>query len=375
MALRVLLLVNSLGMGGAERHTLQVAGALADRGADVVVDSLRGGSHYEISDPRIKLRSTGGNGLVDLSALWRLARFIDAYKPDIVVGVSDRPLYYARLARALSIAQSFSLVAIRHGTGFARPRDRLLAPLNRYIVNQCDLVIYVSRLQRDWWVSRGHLGKKSFVILNAVDCSYFAVPSEEQRAARRVALGIGADELVLGLCAALRPEKNVGQLIEATALLNATGVLARAIIVGDGPQAQSLRSAAAARGIDARVLFAGAQKDIRPWIAAFDVGVLCSTTIETMSLAALEIMASGRPMILSEIGGAAEIVRPGVNGFLFKAGELTELVASAKKFRDPTLVRQMGANARLIVESEFSLSRMCDQYWEVLSSMNALRAE
>jgi glycosyltransferase involved in cell wall biosynthesis len=374
VALRILLLVNSLGMGGAEKHTLQLAGALVERGADVTVDALRGGGHFEISDQRIKLRSTGGNGLTDLGALRRLARFIDAYKPDIVVGVSDRPLYYARLARAFCRTR-FALVTIRHGTGFARPRDRLLAPLNRHMVNQCDLVIYVSRLQRDWWASQGYRGKRSSVILNAVDVSHFTVPTEEERVARRAALGIGANDLVLGLCAALRPEKNVGQLIEATARLNAKGVPARAVIVGDGPQAASLRSAAAALGIAARVLFAGTQKDVRPWLAAFDVGILCSTRIETMSLAALEIMATGRPMILSETGGAAEIVKPGVNGFLYPVGGLTELVACAEKFRDRALCRQMGANARSIVESDFSLGRMFDQYWDALSALQAARAE
>jgi len=61
------------------------------------------------------------------------------------------------------------------------------------------------------------------------------------------------------------------------------------------------------------------EQNLRPLLAASDVVALPSTSVETFSLAALEAMALGRPVVLSEIGGAAEMVRPGENGFLFPA--------------------------------------------------------
>jgi glycosyltransferase involved in cell wall biosynthesis len=366
--MKILFLVNSLSMGGAEKHTLQLAAGLVARGDEVAVDALRGGDHYQVPDQRVLVRSTGGNGLLDLHSAWRLARFMKTYRPDIVVGVNHRPLYFTHIARLLS-GVPCAIASIYHSTGFAGWRVRALNPLNRLMVNRSDTAIYVSSLQRDWWTRIGYRGRNARVVLNSVDSAYYAVPDEAERMVRRRALGIGDDELVIGLCAALRPEKNPRQLLDAVAQLTAQGVAARALIVGDGLLGPRLREDTKARGLDGSVILAGAQKDVRPWIAAFDMGVLCSTTGETFSLAALEIMAMGRPMILSETGGAAEMIRPGVNGYLFPVGDTAALVACVDRLRDREACRRMGLAARRIVEAEFTPEKMIDQYKTIFEGM------
>jgi glycosyltransferase involved in cell wall biosynthesis len=364
---KLLFLVNSLGMGGAEKHTLQLASGLAARGVTVAVDALRGGDHYAIEDKRILMRSTGGNGLFELGAMRRLAHFVREWRPDIVVGVNHRPLHYAHMARFLS-GVPFAIVSIYHSTGFAGWRVRAMNPLNRLMVNRSDIAIYVSTLQRDWWAGVGHRAKTTHVVFNAVDTAYYAVAQESERAAKRTELGVGEDELVVGLCAALRPEKNPLQLLDAIEILSRHGLAARGLVVGDGPLGSQMRREIDARGLLRKVIMAGAQKDVRPWIAAFDCGVLCSTTGETFSLAALEIMAAGRPVILSETGGAAEMIRPGVNGFLFRVGDTEGLVAAIEKLRDRPLRERMGLAARRIVETEYTPAKMIDAYKAIFDS-------
>jgi glycosyltransferase involved in cell wall biosynthesis len=109
------------------------------------------------------------------------------------------------------------------------------------------------------------------------------------------------------------------------------------------------------------VVFAGEQSDVRPWIAALDAGVLCSTAVETFSLAALEVLASGVPMIMSDIGGASEIVEDGVNGYLFEAGNTEALLQRMRNIADAETRLRMRRAAQPSVE-RYTLERMVEAY-------------
>jgi glycosyltransferase involved in cell wall biosynthesis len=108
---------------------------------------------------------------------------------------------------------------------------------------------------------------------------------------------------------------------------------------------------------------------VRPLLAASDVVALPSTSVETFSLAALEAMALGRPVVLSDIGGAAEMVRPEENGFLFPAHDTPALVAALGALADPAARERMGAAARTTVEARFSERAMVDRYEGLLQQL------
>jgi len=86
--------------------------------------------------------------------------------------------------------------------------------------------------------------------------------------------------------------------------------------VGEGPQRPVIERYAQAHGASAWVSLVGHQNQVERYIAAFDVGVLCSVAHETFSLAALEQMSMGVPAVLSDQGGAREMVDDGVQGFV-----------------------------------------------------------
>ncbi|HEY8380874.1 MAG TPA: glycosyltransferase, partial [Microvirga sp.] len=87
------------------------------------------------------------------------------------------------------------------------------------------------------------------------------------------------------------------------------------------------------------------------------------------SLAALEVLASGVPMIMSNIGGASEIVEDGVNGYLFEAGNTEQLVERLKAISDPARQAALAARARHSVE-EMSEARMADRYAAFLDDLS-----
>jgi glycosyltransferase involved in cell wall biosynthesis len=173
----------------------------------------------------------------------------------------------------------------------------------------------------------------------------------------------------------LRPEKNHVQLVEAVARLRARDIPARALLVGDGAMRPAIEARARALGVSDHVRITGFQADVRPLVGACDAVVLCSTAVETFSLAALEAMALGRPVVQSQIGGAAEMTVPGENGALFPVGDTRALVERLAELADPAARRRMGAAARATVEARFCERAMVERYEQGLIELESQRRD
>jgi len=115
----------------------------------------------------------------------------------------------------------------------------------------------------------------------------------------------------------------------------------------------AIEAHAARLGFARELLVTGFQQDVRPLVLACDAMALCSTT-ETFSLAALEALALGRPVVHAALGGAAEMIEPGRNGLLFEPGSARDLarrLAWAEAF--PEKMRQMGECAKADYQAHF----------------------
>ena len=198
------------------------------------------------------------------------------------------------------------------------------------------------------------------MIYNGIDTGHWRM-EEGARAIMRRALGFSEGDLVVALPAVLRPEKNPVQLVEAVALARRRGVPARALFIGDGPMRPAVEARARELGIAAETVITGLQQDVRPLLAASDVAVLCSHS-EALSLAALEALALGRPVVHAQVGGAAGISEPGRNGYLVAPGDTPALVEHLTRLADPALRRRMAAPARATVELRFSERTMVERY-------------
>jgi glycosyltransferase involved in cell wall biosynthesis len=144
-------------------------------------------------------------------------------------------------------------------------------------------------------------------------------------------------------------------------------------MIGDGPERGAVEQRARALGIPEHVLITGFQRDVRPFVAAADTMVLTSFA-EALSLAALEAMAMGKPVVHSDVGGAGEIIRPGHEGFLFPVGDTPALVEHLSVLADARMRQPMGANARERVEAQLSERAMVDRYETLLMELETPRA-
>jgi glycosyltransferase involved in cell wall biosynthesis len=365
----------SLVHGGAERHSITLMNRLADRGHDCHAVYIKNdSSQLDRIHPRkgSTVRCMNAARFFDRRAIKDLAVHLDRVRPSVIVAANGYALMNASLARLYS-RLPIPVVATFHTTQVPGIKEQIKLLIDRPFFWCAARTVYVCETQRRYWLRRGVCSRRNEVIYNGVDTGHFHNASLAEKLACRKSYGISAADYLIGISAVLRPEKNHLQLVDAVAALRSMGVPARILMIGDGPMRGAVEARARELGVDTYVSITGFKQEVRPFIAACDVMVLCSVAVETFSLAALEAMAMGKPVIHAKLGGAAEMITPGSNGFLFPAGNTDALVNSLFALARRSLAEQMGGVARVIVESRFSEDAMVDRYEKMLLKVCAER--
>ncbi|MFO1217405.1 MAG: glycosyltransferase family 4 protein [Burkholderiaceae bacterium] len=359
----VVMLVGQLAFGGAERHMITLANALSEqfnvvlaylKSGEALLDQLRTESLLEVRCLKVSKR-------VDLRAARELAQIADRYCAQLILCANEYALMYAHLARALA-GSSPAVAEVFHTTRPSSLKERLSLMLYRPFFWCTHHLVFVCQAQRRYWLRRGLWARQVHTIYNGVDASHFdPIAFEGKIAAARRSFGFGAHDRVVGICAVLRPEKAHADLLSAVATLRDEGCDWRVLIIGDGPRRAALEAEVARLDLVDHVKITGLQSDVRDSLAACDVVALVSIR-ETFSIAALEAMAMGKPMIMSDVGGAREQVEHGVNGYLFPAGDVHALAQCLRESSDTSRLRQLGSEARKRVVRRFSQRSMLESY-------------
>lgn len=375
--LRPLFVTGSLMYGGAERHSITVMNRLADRGHQCHAVYIKNAQDLlDQIQPRdgTTVRCMNASGFFDLRAIGNFAAHIFKVRPSVIVAANGYALMNASLARLRS-GLAIPVVATFHTTQLLETKNQVKSLIDRPFFWSAERTVFVCKMQKKYWLRRGLGSRKNEVIYNGVDTEYFCDRSTpDERRNRRKTYGIAETDYVVGIAALLRPEKNHLQLIDAIVALRGMGIPARALMIGDGPMRGSIEAKARELGVGDEVLITGLQQDVRPHMAICDAMVLCSLS-ETFSLAALEAMSMGKAVVHSEVGGAAEMIIPGHNGFLFTVGDTEALVCKLSLLAEPQVAKRMGGCARVMVETDFSEKSMVDRYEETLLDACAQNAD
>ena len=376
--MKVLLLSDTFAYGGGERHTADLALSLLGRGLAVHTACIKPSTPLLDEPAFAPLRplttGLGATRYLDIAALARLRRLVRQVQPDVLVSSNMYALMYARWA-TWGLSPAVPVVSVFHTTVL---RDRKQQWQHRLIYNRLvrgtAAFVYLCQFQAAHWRGQGLAPGHPQVIYNGIDTQRFQPAARAaRRAAARQALGVDDSAYVVGCNAMLRPEKNHRQLLQAVAALRQQGLPAVAALLGDGALRAELQAQAQALGIAAQVRFLGRQSQVEDHLAGFDVGALPSTSTETFSLAALEQMAMGIPMVMSRQGGAAEMLTDGEHGSIVPTGDLPALVAALARLHDPALRARQGAAAAAHVAQRFDKSVMVDQYLGLLQQVLARR--
>jgi len=352
----------SAGYGGVERWMLDAAAGLAARGHDAVLVGRPAAPWLRVG-ARLGLRVRDDHAGPWIERVWRVRAAMRAERPDVVVAKGKKAARMAAWARATGAP---GRVVLFFGlTGELRPGRWLDARTWRLV----DAGIVVAHGARRWYVDHGFgPPTKLHVAWKGVDLARF-VEADGMRDASRHALGVAADELVVGTVGRLVWQKGVDLLCDALARVDGRLPRWRLVVVGGGRDADQIAAAAAPLG--ERVTLLGHREDVPALLAAMDVVVVPSRD-EVMAQTTLEAMAAGRAVVSTRTIGADEAIDDGASGVLVPVRDAAALgEAIVDLARDPARRAALGAAARARVARDFAQARMLDRCEGVLRAVAA----
>ena len=366
-AMRVLFVLEDLRIGGAQRHALALAAGLTPPFVCEVL-SLSAASAETLAPPSGVVASHLGLRPLRPGAWRPLAAAIAVRRPDLVVTVNPVATLAVAAARAVGAPRTRWAVLFHTTTITDKGAALRTAPFIP-VARGCDALVYVSANQKRHWERHGLRARRIEVILNGVPTQRYASASDGERATAKTRLGWGPQDRVFGAAAVMRPEKNLVHLVDALAVLRADGLPARLLLIGDGPERDRVEARARSLGVEDSLAITGFRDDVRPFLAALDVGALPSLAVETLPLFALEAMASGVPMVLSDIGGAGEIVTDKRDGRLVPVRDLAALTCALADCLEPATRASLSSTALATARARFDEVPMLAAYADLFTAL------
>ncbi len=188
-----------------------------------------------------------------------------------------------------------------------------------------------------------------------------------KRAAMRAQLGYGADQVVLLNVSALERRKGTWRVIEALPELVARCPNVRYLVMGEGPERQTLEHRAGELGVSAAVRFGGTTADLSWYYAAADVFVMLSDE-EAGSVALLEAMASELPVVVSDNGGFGEVVDASCGRLVARDDRLMLVECLETLARSAALRCALGREGRRRVQAEYSWQALAGRFEDLCGS-------
>lgn len=308
-------------------------------------------------------------GKYDVGVVRRLAKLLRRERIDAVVtvGAGDK-MFWGRLAARY--ARVPVILSALHSTGWPDGVGRL----NRLLTPLTDGFIGVATPHGKHLVNNERFpAEKVFVIPNGVDVARFR-PRAECRAALRYELGVPSDAPLVGIVAALRPEKNHALFLQAARLVKEKRPTAHFVIVGDGPERPAIESLRSELGLQHCVHLLGTRSDTPELLAAWDAFALTSHN-EANPVSILEALAAGVPVVATRVGSIPETVVPGETGYLATPGNAAEVAEHLETLlADRPRAMQLGNTGRERVIARWSLAAMVQGYTQLIEEIYASKA-
>ncbi len=357
-------------VGGEQKHVLHLIDGL-DRGrfeVDVITWDIPAFAR-ELERRGVSYHSVTADRILDRVLLARLEELLRAGRYDIVHTHGHRAGLLGRVAAIKAGVKR--VVWTCHVAENKSERNPLLAWGYRralsWLDSRTDVTIAVSEYLRDWLASQGTDPRRCLVVPNGVDTGVFR-PGDPDTALL-ADLGLDLEAPIVGCVARLTEQKGVDTLIDAAALLAARVPRLQVLIVGGGPLEKELKARAAAS--EAGVVFAGERDDVPALLRLFDVAVVPSRWEGAFCFTVLEAMATGLPVVCSDIRLFTDVVRPDVEALVFPAGEAEALAAALERLLgDDDEARRLAAAGRELVEREYTVDKLRQRMRDVYEGLS-----
>jgi len=368
---RVMMVSTALGVGGgAEEQVMLLSLGLRARGWEVKIVSLLPlfplSAELEASD--ISISSLGmKRGIPDPRALWKLIVELRSFQPDVVHCHMPQANLLARAVRPLQPVPV--LISTLHNLTMERisgSSGSFLEKAHGWTDRYCDLTTVICTPAVKGYVERGAVrADKVAVLYNGVNTKNFqADPAVREEYLRELGvegkfvwLAIGRLELAKDYPNMIRAFQVVVERSRRETVL---------LICGQGSRENEIRAQISACGLDAHVKFLGVRRDIPNVMNAAD-GFVLSSYLEGLPMVLLQASSVGMPMVATDVGGNAEVVIDGSNGFVVPVRDHPALATAMQRVLTlPDSDRAaMAARGRLYARENFEIERILDR-WETL---------
>lgn len=306
--MRVLHVISSLEIGGAQRLLSDLLPIQKQQGIDVsllVLKSEDNAFSKKVADAGVPIISLNVKSFRNPFLAFKVRSIIKGY--DVVHAHLVHALYICSLAaRGLKI----KLIYTEHSTSNNRRGKAYLRPIEKFIYGRYDKLISISQQTQDALQDWLQSNDGRFVVINnGVDTKGFANIHKEV---------IPKSLIMVSRFASSKDQETV---IKAMKLIDKDATLR---LVGDGENLDHCKQVAKECGVEERVQFLGARADVANLVAESYIGVQ-SSNWEGFGLTAVEIMASGKPVVATNVNGLKQVIEGA--GELFPVGDVDALAS------------------------------------------------
>ncbi len=357
---RFLHAIDTTGPGGAETVFVDLATRLTGSlDEHFVLITGPGWVQDELRRRGVTPHLVSAHGSFNIPYLGTLVRFIRHHRIDLVQSHLLGSNVYCSLAGAIC---RVPVVSTFHGSVDLHPTERHVA-LKTFVLNRgSSRCVFVSDSLREDITQRSRISRlKAVTIYNGIDPTAFAVRHNQTL---RQELGLAHTAIIVGAVGNVRPSKGYDTLLRTAALLHSADARYHFVIAGDYENilARKLMRLRTQFGLENVVHFLGFRQDIAEVLNSLDVFVLSSDS-EGFSLATVQAMACGVPVVATRSGGPEEIVHDGVTGLLVDVRAESQLAAGIQRVTEDTSLREsLVVNALELAQSRYTLEAMLDSY-------------
>jgi glycosyltransferase involved in cell wall biosynthesis len=362
--INILYVVTKLELGGAQKQLLSLLKGLDCKqfkpflftaGEGFLIPEAQAISGLTLKKSRYLKRAI--NPFRDFLVLIELYQFIRKNTIVIVHTHSSKAGILGRLAAKL--AKVVVIIHTVHGWSFndyqSKPRRLLFLWLERFAASFTDKLIAVSAYDIQKGLS-SRIGQKEKYKFIRYGIDYVEFKKKDLKI--REELGIKSEDLVVGMVSCFKPQKSPHDFIRLACLTKSAMPNIKFLLVGDGYLRKSLEKSIRRSNMQGEIIMTGWRKDIHAVLSAIDVFVLTSLW-EGVPIAVLESMLASLPVVVTNTGGIAEVIRDGESGFLVLPRDMQKMSDRViLLLKDKPLRLRMGQKAAKILDGAFTISNM-----------------
>lgn len=355
----VLQLIDSFNQGGSERQALQLTRLLSESGSfEVRLASLspEGSLLSEIQDLGLgEVPSFPLNSFYDANAVIQLRRFVQWLKSSHIDILHTHDFYtnvFGMAGGALA-RLPVRIASMRETAGM---RSTAQKSVQRAAYSLAHKIVANSNAVRDKLIAEGTSAEKVTVVYNGLDVRRLVSQSMSRaEALKLLELDVDENRRFISIVANMRHEvKDYPTFLQAARQVADAVPEATFLLAGEGELTESLRTLASGLGIQDSTRFLGRCDRVAELLGISEICVL-SSKAEGFSNSILEYMAAGRPVVVTNVGGAGELVTENDTGYLVPSGDYESMAARIiDLLRRPEKAKIMGHKGQQVVKERFS---------------------